>query len=217
MIKDFEVIFGPGGESVGGWTIHRRGDVDCLDPRTISELPWNLMIECRRNGEVILEGFIRSRGLNGWWSVMDEPVVFYRGTLLPLSIATAREADLERELQKRELELEFAIRRQKKQQRKREKAEQAERERREKYRQEQRVALQARESKRREQRRGFSAIEWYRMAHSESCFLELLSGTSPTDWLLDRLSDHDFIEMKFRCASWGTRDWHQRRRWLTPL
>jgi len=89
-IENFEVIFGPGGASVGGWTIHRRGEERCLDPRGVSGLACSLMIECRRNGELMAEGVLKPRGK--WWVMMDEQLVFYQGQLLPLSVATARSA-----------------------------------------------------------------------------------------------------------------------------
>jgi hypothetical protein len=194
VIKNFQVIFGPGGVSVGGWTIHRRGDECCLDPREVSALPYSLLMELRRNGELMAQGELKPR--SKWWAVMDEELVFYQGRLLALSIAQALAVSHQQEREKRSQELQQELEKQAQQQQEREKEEQAERERREKYREEQRVARLDRERKRRDQRRGFSGMEWNRMALSESCFLELLSGTSPTDWLLSRLSDRDFYRVK---------------------
>jgi len=64
------------------------------------------------------------------------------------------------------------------------------------------------------QRRGVTS-EWER--GRDVYFLTLLYDLSITDWLLDRLNDHDFIEAKFGVASRNFQDIAERRRWLAPL
>jgi hypothetical protein len=83
MIENFEVILGPGGTSVGGWTIHRRGEERALSPAEISALLEPFQVDYRRHGELISQGILNPRGQ--WWRTMDEELVYYSGELWPLS------------------------------------------------------------------------------------------------------------------------------------
>jgi hypothetical protein len=85
MIQNFEIILGPGGTSIGGWTIHRRGEERSLDAQELSALPQPIEVDYRCRGELKGQGTLNPRGR--WWHQMDEELVYYSGELLPLSIA----------------------------------------------------------------------------------------------------------------------------------
>jgi hypothetical protein len=88
MIENFEIILGPDGSSVGGWSIHRRGQVDSLSPREISALPEPFEVDYRRHGALMARGILNPR--DRWWHIMDTELVYYSGELLPLNTARIR-------------------------------------------------------------------------------------------------------------------------------
>jgi hypothetical protein len=87
-IENFEIVLGPGGTSVGGWTIHRRGQAGSLSPREISALAESFEIDYRRHGAFMGQGTLNPR--DRWWHTMDTELVYYSGELLPLNVARIR-------------------------------------------------------------------------------------------------------------------------------
>jgi hypothetical protein len=87
-IENFEVILGPGGASVGGWTIHQPGKQRALQPSEILALQKVIDVEFRRNGELLAHGVLDPH--SWWWNRMNEELVIYSGKLLPVSVARVR-------------------------------------------------------------------------------------------------------------------------------
>jgi hypothetical protein len=91
-VENFEVIFGPGGSSPNGWSIHRLGRARAIDPRKVSGLSAPIKVEYRQAGKLITQGWLDPRPR--WWTVLDEALVFFQGRLLPFSIALARSVEV---------------------------------------------------------------------------------------------------------------------------